>query len=709
MAGRSTANRYPRRGERIAPATLREFLAEPIPAELLPAGAAQGGLRLCDLDEGAWNQFSEPVLVELAGRVVQRVATPQARKVLQNRHFPRPPQGVRLEDLNLESRTRRCLVREGFDDQLQELGERTIGQVLSIRSFGPRCLVDLLSALESFETRQRRGRPAELSEALSAAARRLADLPGAAQTRRNDPRFAPLFEALDPDAETAAQLAATLLERNEDPPDPGYVARQVDELCRRIAEMSHLPIEEELIQIFAAPVRDPRNREILVGYYGWQDGRRHTLTQIGARFGITRERVRQVCAKLTRRPAGVGKIPAPTMDRALELIARRLPAPAVELEEELARHGLTAVGMCLEAVAAGAKLLGRPEVFRIVRVQSDRGRDARLAVRPAQAVAVPAIVDAARKAVYFHGLATVEWIEQQCAAKTASRAGAELVRRCLPLIGGFVWLDERRGWFRLRQVRKHGLPKTIEKILAVAGSVDVAQMCAAIGRNRRLGKEPPPENVVLEFCRQMPGVKVEGRRITADPPRDWRKVLTGVEARLVEVLQEHGPIMERGALEDLCVAGGINRFSFHAFVSWSPVIAQYAHSVYGLLGAEVSRAEVESLAARQRARRTAHRVLDGHGRTADGRVWLSYRLSKAASTCAVITIPAALKDQVEGRFALIDSAGRAVGKLAAKDGRAWGLGAFLRKHGAQINDRIVLTLDLQRRTAEVSWGAEPDR
>jgi len=708
MAGRSVVNRYPRRGERIAPATLREFLAEPIPAELLPPEVPVGSLRLCDLDETAWDRFAVPALARLAAQVVKLVGSPQARRVLEHRHFPRPPEGVRLEDLPLESRTRRCLVREGLDDQLGELGDRTIGEVLAIRSFGPRCLVDLLSALESFEARQRRGGIAGLSEALTAQAQRLAELPGAAEARRDDPRFAPLLEAIDPEARNAAQLAEALLARRRDPPDPAYVARQVEQLYRQIAEMSELTIEEELIRIFAAPVPDARNREILIGYYGWQDGRRHTLTEIGKRFGITRERIRQVCAKLTRRSSPARKIPAPAMDRALELIARRLPAPAAELEAELVRQRLTAVGMCLENVAAGAKLLGRPEVFRIVQVPSERGRDSRLAVRPNQVEAVPVVADAARKAVYFHGVATVEGIERHCSEKTSGRVSAELVRRCLPVMEGFVWLDERRGWFRFRQICKHGLPKTIEKILAVAETVEVGQMRAAIARNRRLGKQPPPEEVILEFCRQMPGVKVEGRRISADPPLDWRKVLTGVEARLVEVLERHGPVMERGALEDLCVASGINRFSFHAFVSWSPVIAQYAHSVYGLLGARVSRSKIEALAARQRARRTSHRVLDGHGRTADGRIWLSYRLSRAASTYAVITIPAALKDEVQGRFALIDASGRPVGKLATKDGRAWGLGAFLRRHGAQLDDRIVLTLDLKQRTAEVSWGERPE-
>ena len=71
-----------------------------------------------------------------------------------------------------------------------------------------------------------------------------------------------------------------------------------------------------------------------------------------------------------------------------------------------------------------------------------------------------------------------------------------------------------------------------------------------------------------------------------------------MEAKLVSVLKAHGPVMERGAMEDLCVGDGMNRFSFHAFVSWSPVIAQFGHSVYGLLGSEVGRGASEGTARR---------------------------------------------------------------------------------------------------------------
>ena len=317
---------------------------------------------------------------------------------------------------------------------------------------------------------------------------------------------------------------------------------------------------------------------------------------------MTRERVRQICAKLTRRPKNAPPVLAPVTDRALRFVESRLPAAAEAVEAELERDGLTAVGLQLEALAAAAGLLERPVRFRVVSVD---GR--RLAVTPEQVEAVPSIVDLARKEIYFHGLSTVAQIERLAAEKHPDRVGPRLVAETLPLVDGFAWLDEPGGWFRLRSIEKHGLPKTIEKILAVAGEVTVSQMRAAMGRNRRLWKDPPPENVLREFCRQTPGVRVEENRVAADPPATGGRCSPASSGNWSKCSAQHGPIMERGALEDLCVGGGMNRFSFHAFVSWSPVIEQVGHSVYGLLGAEAAPRQLDELVASRRAsaRRTA--------------------------------------------------------------------------------------------------------
>ena len=98
----------------------------------------------------------------------------------------------------------------------------------------------------------------------------------------------------------------------------------------------------------------------------------HTLTEIGQRFGITRERVRQVCAKFTRKLKGVSTVPAPALDRALALVAARLPCSAARLEAELVHERLTTIGMSIEAVAEGARLLGRTLRFKVVRIGGEK-------------------------------------------------------------------------------------------------------------------------------------------------------------------------------------------------------------------------------------------------------------------------------------------------------------------------------------------------
>jgi sigma-70-like protein len=689
MATRKGPNCYPRPGERIAPKTLHPLLLEKVPGHL-----AGEGLRLCDLDESAWEKVPPEAIDELAEMVVDRVVSGCSRKVFRRRHFPRPAKDTNLADLHLEHRTRLCLFREGYGDHPERLGDHTIGEILDIRAFGPRCLVDLLSSLETWQARQRR-----LDENLTSAARRLADLPEADSATVDDPRFGPLISEVDIEAANAKDLADRLIARSQDPPDPAFAFEQVSRLHEQIARLPNLTMEEEMIEIFASTPHE-RNREILIGYYGWKDGRGHTLAEIGANYGMTRERTRQICAKLVNRK-NPKAILAPALDRALDFIQQRLPIAVTDVQNELSQAGLTAVNLRLENIQKAASLLDRPIPFALVAASGNR-----LAVDAEHAKMPLLAAEIAKKEAYYHGVANVDRIQTVLQEKYSDQIQRPTVAKTLELVEGFRWLDEETGWFWLSTTRKHGLPKAIQKVLSVAKRLPVAELRTAVGRNRRMWPDLPPENVILEFCRQVPDVVVEGDLVGADPPLCWTETLTGVEAQLVKILKTHGPVMERGELEDLCASAGMNRFSFHAFVACSAVIKHFGHSVYGLIGTDVSDRAIESLIARRKAGRSPSRVLDSHGQTEDGRVWLTYRLSKAASTYAVITIPAALKDSVTGKFRLLTTEGQEVGTLATKNGRAWGLGAFLRQRAARVDDRVTLTLDLDGRTAVISIDSE---
>ena len=244
-----------------------------------------------------------------------------------------------------------------------------------------------------------------------------------------------------------------------------------------------------------------------------------------------------------------------------------------------------------------------------------------------------------------------------------------------------------------------------EKILSVAERIDASTMLAAMTRYRRNERTLPPPSILLEFCRQMPNVRIEGNTIVSDPPRDWRRTLAGVERGMVEVLSQHGPIMDRGEFEDRCIAGGMNAFSFNAIVMCSPVIAQYGRSIYGLVGLKVGKKTLTSLT-EKKAVGQPPQVLHAYGQTTDGKSYLAYRLSKAAISGGVITVPAAMKRSVKGKFTLRTDEGHDVGTLVARKGCGWGLGPALRGSDAKQGDHMLLLFDTDKRHAHIHLGDE---
>ncbi|NQT15052.1 MAG: hypothetical protein HQ582_20010 [Planctomycetes bacterium] len=686
------SSRYPRPGHRLAPQTLREILTDPIPAEF-NAKAGDRTWRFCDLDESAWRHFGPEEVGQLADLIVSRVNVSGCSRVVRQRRLPKPPKGMRLEDLGLENRTFNCLDRTGFGKRPEDLGKRTVGDLLAIKAFGAKCLVDLISALETLVARE-----GKLDGKLTAEAEALAEIPEIRQIHFSDPRLGGLLRVIDTEANTISEMVKHVVNRRLDPPDPLRLCEQVREVRRKATELCGRTLEEELTEIFA-PAASGRDREIVASYYGWDGGGGHTLEELGKRYGLSRERIRQVCVRAIKRIRGT-TVFAPVLDRALAFIAERLPKGAEELRRECDSAGFSACGLPLETVREAAELLSREPKFELVAV----GRR-QVAVKPEWASLPRTIIQVARRAVVSYGTTTISEVAAEVFAESAGRLEQALVEETLQALDDFEWLYRKRGWFQLESLPQYGLPKMIEKILSVAGRIEASKLRSAIARYRRTGRNVPPAGVLLEFCRRMPGVEVEGNAIRSDPPRDWREVLVGVEAGMVRVLKKHGPVMERGVFEEQCIRDGMNRFSFNAIIMSSPVITQMGRSVYGLVDAKVDRRLVQSLA-RRKPGTGASRVLRGSGRTDDDRIYMAYRLSKAAISGGVITVPATMKDVVQGRFTIHTHDGEEAGTLVSKSGCAWGLGPILRSRGAEPGDHLLILFDEIDRVAQIHIGAE---
>lgn len=746
------SRRYPRRGERIAPESLREILDVPVPQQY-PTQIS----KLADLDESVWSELSDEQCRELGRYLVDFIRgmghiLPER---ISSQPLPTLPNGFALESLDLDVRTFNALLRSGWrkngykwrKESFQGLEGLTIGEIWLTRNFGPHSLVDLLTALEAAHklsgvqsdlesyllqktepnssyqqaqvaaTRLCSSHPAFLGEV-----RRLSIIREADEIYDDDPRLGLAIRALQ---ETAKPTGASLLmvtekiaKRRIDDSNVELMLQQVRQLHDRIRDLKTYSLEDELAGLVTSVSGRGRIQQtdtshssattsqvaIPIQRLGWDGQGGDTLQNVGVAYGITRERVRQIGQRATKQLIASRYPFAPRLDQALDLVHGHAPAPAQAIEELLHTSKIAKTSFRLEGLLTASKVLGRRAQFQL----SDVGRfvfrtGANEGIEETKLAKL--IHQAARKSVQHWGATTIADLTARLLEETVTApVTAELVTAILEHQKGFQWLDETSGWFWLTSVpeRRNRLLNYIKKMLSVVERIDISDLRAGVSRNYRMAGVSPPKRVLLELCRQVEGYRVEGTTVIADSPLDWGRVLAETEATMALVLIEHGPIMQRAQFEEICLSLGINRTTFYIYLDNSPIIARYARGVYGLPGAAASPDLIESLIPDQSR---GKRLVD-YGWTNDGQIWVAYKLSAGTITSGVVTVPGSMKHFIMGSFDLLTTDNSPVGRLVAKDSSAWGLGPYFRRRGGEPNDYLLLTFDLSRREARIAVGDE---
>lgn len=596
---------------------------------------------------------------------------------------PPLPSGTSIGDLDLHPRTQRALERARIESPAQ-LARKTAGKLLAFPGFGVGCLRDLLANVRRLrQTADRGGKP--LVRDVDQCIAEICAVPGILQVDRTDPRIGRLLRAIGPgirqvgDLRRSAGRLAVVGRREE-----------LAILRQSVLRYTRQTVEMELLELVRGRRASDRDLEMLREYYGLRGRPPVTLASLGDRHGLTRERARQICAP--SRITGLARPPfAPALDAALAAVRDLLPAPPARIERFLVQRGRMEAGTTIASLARICRFLGRDQDFEIVG-KGDRA----LAIASARRSQFETIAGVARSHVARFGVATVKGVLERCEHALPD----ELATAAIRLQKGFRWLDEASGWFWYDNGQNSLLRRRIRKVLAVCGSLDVGELLAAIRRDPRYCRHTPPKGILLELCRQMRNLVVVGERVRAKTRENPARVLSGDEAKLVDILFKHGPICRRELLQKEAAAAGVKSASFWQRLIHCPTIVKYARSVYGLPGAKATPALLDSLATEGDPRRAIQR----YGRTDDGRVWIARRMSSSNVATGLIGVPSPTNRLVQGQFRLEDREGRAAGTFVVRGRSGWGLRTFLRRTGAESGDYLQIVFDVPRRTATVSVG-----
>ncbi len=615
-----TIERYPRFGQALAPAILRPVLHVPLPRywakKLAPAELRE--MSLADLDSTAWKRFGSSACHALATCIVRQVQREIAASLapIRRQPLPRIEQPLTINDLRLEVRTRNCLGRAGLSNDLRLLSGRTINDLLTLRGFGAKSLVDLLVSLETCKGVSPPSDPvppssplppldSPLSQPLSLSWMEWAwgdfsFLPENAWEWTFPPLPSDLtLGQLDISKRFARRLRAhgfgTRLYTLHDRPIlrllklPSFglgalrrFLRALDAALHPAPQPAAADLHSELLDVFLRDskgnkAKQIRNRRIFKRFYGLDGQGGATLKTVGDAEGISKERIRQLCLLRPRRGYS-----APRLKPVLQVIAQLLPAPVADIEAELIRRGAISQSLPLKSLVQFARALDYPPPCTFVRIGPSLW-----AIRPSEHEQLfPLLVRASHQCIEQCGAASLARVASQATEWTEETVDPALARRLLSELADFYWLDEATGWFGLRCYSRNPLLRHLRRILAAVECLTIDELCDCIRRlpygQWQFNALPP--HVLADLCRHMPGVRIEGEDISADPPLDWRVVLHGIERDVIAIFHEHGPLLHWQELRKYGRDYGMTEAALHTSLSRIVTIHHPSHGFYRLCG-----------------------------------------------------------------------------------------------------------------------------
>lgn len=616
----------------------------------------------------------------------------------------------RFNGLPLRTRTRGVLSRQLLGRlgwSIDDLAEATLGDLLAVRGAGPLTALDAAVVLEAainalaaadylntLGVISARDRPSKTPETATQLPRVLTGpLPEwAMRIHGNDPRFADLLPCgrnvaemvadtnLAGGPEAVAQVLVGRVHRLDGLAIENLMGEYLDELRMRIGRRQ-------------APDMDCRWHQALVTRLGIGGLPPSTLDEAGGIAGCTRERVRQVEAKLlAARPDDPVWLPA--VERSIALVAAATPIRDAQVGPLLAEAGLASPTM------TPASLLAAADFGRLnVRAFAPKGLAVAngWVVTDSTAAAVGALRVAARHTSKF-GLTTVREVTLALDDGVAKIRDVERVLRDDLRVhftsDGWLWVDKPDN----QSMFSNSLRNAARAILSVNAPQTVGSIHEGFRRSQKFRQRDivPTRVAVGEFLAAHPEFVVDVDSVESVTRLDYHDVLGPVAAHVVDVLKSspYG-VMDRASMVDAVVDAGVSLATITVWTTYAEWIEHFAPNIWGLRGARVGPGVIDALKQSARRRTAAEPHERGWSWTPTGNIAVVARVTTNFWQSGVVTIGPDLRRTLgASRFAAQCASGPC-GELAIAEDHdwLWGWGRFMRALEVKIGQVVRAELN----------------
>lgn len=496
-------------------------------------------------------------------------------------------------------------------------------------------------------------------------------------------------------------------------------------LCQRLLEADQATWAQELADLAAAAVdgahprpgsAEARERWIAIFLARYGGARGLELQGVGDQFGITRERVRQICdatlASLRAQPAK-----APALERLLSAAARVLPLSADDADVQLGRF--LGEGAGIKAAVQFAELLGLQSPIRVALPMARTSAGYRpvpileAAAAPAAAWMEAALTHARRDCTML-GCTNYVRIAGLLALEQGTAQDLDTLSGLFSMSPGYRLLDPTSGWFTLADSEHSAAAARVRKLLSVVeGSTGVDTIASALMTDDRwLYREAgralalPPLHVLVELIGGWDWISANRHnKFTAKTPIDKAQVLSKAELATLEAIQALGGVATRAQVaEHLIGTMGMSNMSVSFVLASCSAFHKIEHAIYGVRGQDLP---LEALIA-ARARRRLEQLTNGpvpagpitevdHSQPL--RIIVSQSGSTVDARKRVVYLPAYFAGKIEGQFS--HAGGQWCPITVGSMRQIRYLSQVAETLGVGPGEKFAIVFDVQRRTYEI--------
>jgi len=335
-------------------------------------------------------------------------------------------------------------------------------------------------------------------------------------------------------------------------------------------------LTEELELIFP-PRTDPRKRKIAGTYLGLDGEPPRTLESVAVKFGMTRERVRQIALPFEKSlEQAVGQLL--WLEEALSVVSKRVPCRSGDAEQTLQAKGIVTSPLSIETLL---KLADRAHLKHALTIPL--GTQVVFTEQLSHFIE-EARVEALRQVSHWGVADRSEIIEK--IKLTITDEDEKVFWQGLPSV---VWLCPERKHLWL-PTGKNAVANRLAKILLIARELSQQEAYDGVFRDNRVSGERLPFTVFATFCRQYAWCEVNGEYVRAGSGVPVSSDVSD-DDKLVELLRETGGTAWRQDLWTKARSIGIGRPSFERLLSDSNLIIRHGENLYAIIGTPVIQLE----------------------------------------------------------------------------------------------------------------------